>query len=236
MAFGLPENQEIFSRDMAPSATLGITLFVGTTFLGFWFFDLVMKLRSHDKRLEDHDDKFHEVEAFQEVHGQTLEELDRRIREKKDYQDDEEVEEGKYQAWQGNAIDVPFYGRILLWREKLSTVRKNQEWTAWDRTRDASCIVRDFYLGNSNPDFHWILSEEAGLFYRAQLLDTMINGWDSVAKLSILLEWKSKEEVLAYTGETEFQGSASMNIALKKLLTSEAIEWSRILVDTTSLD
>lgn len=230
-AFGLPDNQEIFSREMSTSATLGITIFLGSAILGIWLFEMIQKVHNQGKQIQEIEDRFHDVDGIQEVHGQTLQELDRRIREKKDYDLDEEIDEAKYQAWQGNVVNAPFYGKILLWREKLSTVKKNQEWTSWDGTRDASCIVRDFYLGNSNPEFHWILQENLPVFYRGQLLDTMINGWDSVAKISILLEWKSKEEILAYTEESEFQGSVSMNKALKKLLDSESIEWSRVLLD-----
>ena len=111
-------------------------------------------------------------------------------------------------------------------REKESSVAKNLQWTSWSGEQDGSCVVRDFYLGNSSPEFSWkIFGPDGGL--RAIVEETMINGWDSVVKLEISMTVKSEESLFDTSGGNSSQ--VSLNSTLKSLLPK--IDWSRVLVD-----
>ena len=211
------------SRDLSPLSTLTLSLFTTTCVVGWYLYSLVKKTEVLEGRLQATIEKTHEVMDVQDVHTESLHEYSHRLREKKDYDETEEIQEGKNQAWKGVCEQESVTTEILIWREKNSTLKKNQEWLAWDGERDAACIVRDFYLGNSDPSFSWILNPTPPSF-SAQMLDTMVNGWDSVIKIKI--------QITSEKEQPKFVGSDSMNAYLKSLLIDNAIQWSRILLST----
>jgi hypothetical protein len=186
-------------------------------------------VKDTESSIKELSEKISDTVEHQEVQDETLRECDQRIREKKDFDESEEVEYNKYQAWSGFLQDSTIALTIRIWREKESTLKKNLEWVNWDKNQDGSCIVRDFYLGNSNPDFSWIVSASTDPIF-AEMKDTLINGWDSVCKLHIILT-ASKRDVLDFTSKEEFEGSQTLNLVLKKTLNEELIQWSRILID-----
>ena len=170
-----------------------------------------------------------EAKTLQEEHEETLEECDGRIREKKDYDESDEVQVGYVQAWHGCFGEWPLKLEISISRSKESTIRKNQEWQSWDtKTNDASCTVRDFYLGNSNPEFHWEVDSDINDAYSLVVSDTMINGWDSVINVSMVLSMESKERLLE-------EGVETANAFLKKLIDEKKIAWTKILVPTAPI-
>lgn len=130
----------------------------------------------------------------------------------------DEVELGKNQAWQGLWTEDDFTLSITIWRQKDSTVRKNEEWMEWNGEEDASCTVRDFYLGNSTPDFLWSV-EESETEAVGRVSETLINGWDSVIQVRIRSVGPSKTTI-----EEKF---GSFNGLLKHAIASKSIEWSR---------
>lgn len=211
------------SRDLSPLSTLTLSLFTTTCVVGWYLYYLVKKTDILEGRLQATIEKTHEVMDVQDVHTESLHEYSHRLREKKDYDEEEEIQEGKNQAWKGVCEQDSVTTEILISREKNSTFKKNQEWLAWDGERDAACIVRDFYLGNSDPSFSWILHPTSSSF-SAQMLDTMVNGWDSVIKIKI--------QITSEKEQPKFVGSDSMNAYLKSLLVTNAIQWSRILLST----
>jgi hypothetical protein len=226
----LLQDQETTSRDMPPSTTLALTVLFSSFLTGFYIYDLIRKNKSTEERLAELEHVVHESATVQETQLDTLHELDERIREKKDYDETEEIEEGKYQAWMGVLEDPKMPLTLTIWREKSSTAKKNLEWTTWDGTQDGSCIVRDFYLGNSNPDFSWILQFPSEHTVHAEMYDTLINGWDSVCKIRIFLS-ASKDDILNFVSQQEFEGSKTMNLVVKKSVEGGLLHWSRILID-----
>ncbi len=223
-------DQEMISRDMSPMTSLALTIFFTSFLTGFYIYDLVKKNKSTEDRLVELEHVLHETAILQESQSDTLREHNERIRDKKDYDESEEVEPNKYQAWSGFLEHPEIALTFTIWREKCSTVKKNLDWTNWDGTQDGSCIVRDFYLGNSNPDFSWILSSASQETVQAEMRDTLINGWDSVCKIKIILAG-SKENVLQFTSQQEFEGSKTLNLVVKKSVEEKLIQWSRNLLD-----
>jgi len=211
----LPEHQDILSRDMQPTTTLAFTLFFSSCVAGFYFYDLLKKSKATDDRLQELEHVVHESASLQESQSDILEEHEHRIREKVDYDESSEIEEGKYQCWKGICYTSGITLQIKIWREKSSTLRKNQEWVNWNGEPNGSCIVRDFYLGNSNPDFSWSIHDNS----TAEVSDTLINGWDSVCKIYILIKKDGIQEQLDY------------NKFLKKCIEEKSIAWSRILIE-----
>lgn len=218
--------------EMSTSASLALAFLFSATLTGIYFYDMNSKFRKLEKKVNDIEYVSQETSAIQEAHTDTLQEHNERIREKKDYDETEEVEDGKYQAWSGFILDSNLNLTVRIWREKESTVKKNQDWTNWDRTVDGSCIVRDFYLGNGNPDFSWILrsASETSDTVSAEMRDTLINGWDSVCKIEILLLGK-KDYILTFVEKQTFEGSETCNLILKKAVAKEQIQWSRVLIE-----
>lgn len=209
------------SRD---STTLAISLFTTSCIVGWYLYHLVKKTDIIEGRLQATIEKTHEVMDVQDVHTESLHEYNQRIREKKDYDESEELEEGKNQAWKGVCANDTIQTEILIWRVKESTFKKNQEWLSWDGERDAACIVRDFYLGNSDPSFSWSIHSSQTSF-EAKMLDTMVNGWDSVIRIQISV--KSEKE------ESQWKGSNEMNTYLKGLIETNQLQWSRILLSSS---
>ena len=221
---------ETMAHDMSPTTTLAFTLFISSFLAGFYIYDIIKRNKSTEDRLTELEHVVHETASFQESQSDTLREHDERIREKKDYDETEEIEEGKYQAWMGFVEDPKIPLTFTIWREKCSTIKKNLEWTNWDRIQDGSCVVRDFYLGNSNPDFSWSLKFPSAHTVHAEMYDTLINGWDSVCKIRIILT-ASKDDILDFVSQQEFEGSKTMNLVIKKSVEGGVIHWSRILID-----
>ena len=221
---------ETMAHDMSPTTTLAFTLFISSFLAGFYIYDIIKRNKSTEDRLTELEHVVHETASFQESQSDTLREHDERIREKKDYDETEEIEEGKYQAWMGFVEDPKIPLTFTIWREKCSTIKKNLEWTNWDRIQDGSCVVRDFYLGNSNPDFSWSLKFPSAHTVHAEMYDTLINGWDSVCKIRIILP-ASKDDILDFVSQQEFEGSKTMNLVIKKSVEGGVIHWSRILID-----
>ena len=230
MPIFLLTDQETMPHDMSPTTTLALTIFFSSFVAGFYIYDLMKRTKSTGDKVEDLDHILHETAALQESQSDTLREHDQRIREKKDYDESEEVEDGKYQAWVGFLEESTIPLTFSIWREKYSTLKKNLEWTNWDRTPDGSCIVRDFYLGNSNPDFSWIIKFPSAHTVHAEMHDTLINGWDSVCKIRIILS-ASKDDILRFVSQEEFEGSKTMNLVVKKSVEGGLLNWSRILID-----
>lgn len=218
--------------EMSTSATLALAFLFSVTLTGLYFFDMNSKFQKLEKKVNDVEYTGQETLALQETHTDTLQEHHERIREKKDYDETEELEEGKYQAWSGFLLNSNINLTLRIWREKESTVKKNQDWLNWDRTVDGSCIVRDFYLGNGNPDFSWILRScsETSETVAAEMRDTLINGWDSVCKIEILLLGK-KEELLSFVERDTYEGSETCNLVVKKAVEREQIQWSRVVIE-----
>jgi len=223
-------DQEMISRDMSPMTSLALTILFTSFLTGFYIYDLVKRNKTTEDRLSDLEHTIHETATLQESQSDTLREHNERIREKKDYDESEEIQEGKYQAWMGFVEDSKIPLTFTIWREKYSTIEKNLEWTNWDRTQDGSCIVRDFYLGNSNPDFSWVLTFPSAHTVHAEMHDTLINGWDSVCKIRIILT-AAKDDILQFVSQQEFEGSKTMNLVVKKSVEDGLIQWSRILID-----
>jgi hypothetical protein len=224
--------QEMIPRDIPVSASISLTLFFGAALCGLYVFDLWKRVKQTESDLKEIRDTCTDVKEHQTIQDDTLEEYDQRIREKKDFDESDEIEEMKYQAWDGSYKGNEFIFTVRIWREKESTLKKNQEWVHWDGKEDSSCIVRDFYLGNSNPDFTWIFhhfSESDAV--RAEMHDTLINGWDSVLKIRIYLDARAKSDILQFVSESVFDGNQTANKVLKKCVDDNLFMWSRILIE-----
>jgi hypothetical protein len=126
---------------------------------------------------------------------------------KKEYDPDEELEEGVYQAWYGFSQIDDAIVLIQLWREKEGTYKANKKWMDASGVEDASCIVRDFYLGNGSPEFQWGLRED-----QAAVSETMVNGWSSVVRLEIRCKGVPVDQCNQY---------------LKSVLQKKLLHWSR---------
>jgi hypothetical protein len=226
----LVEPFETHSMSPHPSTSVALSFFVSSCITGWYIYYLYKKSDITEKRLDATIEKVRDILDIQDLQTESVEEVNTRLREKKDYDDSEEVEEGKYQAWKGTYSSDPMQFTVVISREKESTVKKNQEWTAWDGTQDGSCTVRDFYLGNSHPDFSWAMKPTVDAMCDASVSDTLINGWDSVITISMTLV-TTKENLLDFISSQSYSGSPTFNAALKKLVDTNCIEWSRALVD-----
>ena len=189
-----PFTQEVIRRDMHPNVTLALTVFMGAGFLGYYLYDFYLKLKKLESRIEETDHVLHESAMIQEAQADTIREHDERIRAKVDYDEDDEIEEEQYQAWEGEYERYSSYQellirfKIIIYKEKLSTKKKNLEWIHRENKDDASVTVRDFYLGNYNPQFDWEYVSRncyGDEFLEITTHDKFIDGWDSVIRLYI---------------------------------------------------
>jgi len=213
---------DLSSREMPETTPLLWSTLLSFGIIGWGLYDLYLKSKQSEHRFEEIEDHLQTIETTQVLQTTTTEEFDQRIREKKDYDDTEEVEPDTYQAWKGLYEKGDFQLSIVIWRQKLSTVAKNQQWLDWDGEADASCTVRDFYLGNGSPDFTWTVRQTDELGFNATVSETMVNGWDSVIKTLI-----EDENVLADTP------SESCNGMLGRAVSTSGIVWSRALLPKT---
>jgi hypothetical protein len=215
-------DQEITSRDMSAPVALGTSLFIASCFTGFYLYDMYMKNKKMEERVKDVEEKILELETLHHTNEEVLLEHEVRIREKKDYDEFEEIEEGKYQAWSG-FYQGDFYLSIQLWREGFHTFKKNQDWVRDDQVSTALC---DYYLGNRNPDFDW--KEKDGCF---QVLEEFVDGWENIIRLRIKVECEEKKCLSEFVSEEAFQGDHTLNTVLKTCMEQDKIHWTRILFD-----
>ena len=225
-----PFLQEAIDRDMSPTATLSFTVFLGAAMGGFYLLDLFQRWKKTDERVAGLEEKLNEVASLQDGQAETLQEHDQRIREKQDYDESEEIEEKKYQAWRGECQQE--YGKveINLWREKETKVKENQAWVVWNGEENGSTTVRDFYLGNLHPDFQWEI-REGSYYYIAKASESFVENWDNVIRLDIYITFDSKEHLLEFSEQTYFNGNPTINLTFKKFLEANCIQWQRVLVD-----
>lgn len=196
---------------------------------GWAAYDLYFKQKQSEERVEELEHVFQESNLLQVTHSETLQEHEQRIREKKDYDDTEEVEYGKYQAWKGSVVNENLALTLLIWREKESTYQKNQQWVHWDGEEDGSCTVRDFYLGNASPDFQWKIGKtEVGFISTVE--ETMINGWDSVVKMKITLNYISDNSLSEFVKKDT---PLTFNTVLKQCIDTKCIVWEKTLLGFT---
>jgi hypothetical protein len=202
--------------DMTTTTSFAWSVFLGGVMSGWAIYELYRRHKDCEETLAKLEEDLHESREVEHLHQEMLEETDRRIREKQDYDETQEVEEGKYQAWKGLYEQDEVKVSIMLYREKESTLAKNQEWVSWEGDWNGSCVVRDFYLGNSSPEFQWkvLQSEE---WQRGLVEETMVNGWDSVVKLEIAITVES--------GSTCSDWNGMLRSFFPKIV------WSRILLD-----
>lgn len=212
-----------------------------TAFTGGWYlYDVYLKNKATEERVQELEETIDELNTRLEVHADTLHEQDQRIREKKNYDEADEVYEGIYQAWKGfyerrnpETNESDFEIKIQVWREKISTVGKNQEWVGWNEEYDTSCVVRDFYLGNSNPEFQWKCLE--GTTFVAETSDIFINGWDSTIKLRVTVKAADKNKLVSFVSDKSFDTDKTMNKVLKECINEKRIKWSRVLIEVGCL-
>ncbi len=249
-----PPELSFADRDMSTNTSLVFTVLLGACMGGMYIYEMYKKQKETESSLKELENNVEVVENIIETHNNLLQEQEHRIREKKNYDDSEEVEEKTYQAWEGTFESSSLnnermiYLKITLCREKLSTVKKNKEWVAWDHTDDGSVTVRDFYLGNYNPDFKWEFVTRNCFddsYLEVITTDSFINGWDSVIRLNIHAkvhipnilddddEYEDEKDVLIeFIGEeSSDDDNKLMNKVLKKCIEDKCIKWSRILIE-----
>lgn len=227
------------SRDPTPLTSLTLTLVTGLGVSAWYIYYLYTKVHTLEDRLNKLSMDVSVASMQQEIDSKNIQQLQEQIDEKKDYDEGEEIDENNHQAWEGNFDDQGITLGIYIWRDKISTKKKNKEWedkNEMDEFRDEdeeepSIVVRDFYLGNLNPEFKWLLESDMKDMYRLVVKDTMVNGWDSLIKLEITMTCKQKEDLTKFIGESEYKYDATLNAVLKKLIKDNSIEWTRILLN-----
>jgi hypothetical protein len=235
-----PYEQDIISRDMPPSASLVFTLFIGSCLGGLYIYDMYKKQKEYENKLNDLESRFLEVAAIQEEHSETLRENDQRIREKKDYDESEEIEDNKYQCWQGHHeernldMESAFQVSIRLWKEGFNSHKQNQEWLNKEDTQTQS--VCNYYLGNRNPEFNWECVQKDSFggetFFTADVSELFVDGWDNTVRLRITITCNDTENLVQFIEEESYHGDKTVNTVLKKCIQEDSIQWSRILIDS----
>ena len=229
-----PLTENTIHRDMPPSVAIGMTMFLGAALGGYYFFDLLQRWKKVDERLHGIEESCQETSSIVEAHADTIHEHDQRIREKQDYDESNEIEEKKYQTWKGEYHQDYKKVEIMLCRKKETTVKSNQTWTKWNGEKDTSTTVRDFYLGNFNPEFQWEI-REGDYYFMPVATETFVEGWDSVLHLEIYVTFSSQQSLLEFIGQTNYEANKSINLALKKCLESPEFQWQRILIESESV-
>lgn len=220
-------------RDMPETMALTWSLFLSMGIVGWGLYELYSKTKTSEQRFNEIEDHLHSVETAHIVQTVTAQELEQRLREKKDYDDTEEIQEDTYQAWKGLYEKGDLQLSIVIWREKLSSVAKNQQWLDWDGQADASCTVRDFYLGNGSPDFAWMVRQTDEFGFNATVSETMVNGWDSVIKMSLHLHCPSLRTLIEDENGMADTPSETCNGMLGRVVSTNGITWSRALLPKT---
>ncbi len=249
-----PPELSLVDSDMSSNTSLIFTVLLTACMGGMYIYDMYKKQKETESSIKELENNVETVEAIIETHSNLIEEQEQRLLEKKNYDDSEEIEEKTYQAWEGTFESSSLYNermiylKITLCREKLSTIKKNKEWVAWNHTDDGSVTVRDFYLGNNNPEFKWeFVSRDCygDSFLEIITTDSFINGWDSVIRININAkvyiptildeddEYEDERDVLVQFIEEESSDDDNklMNKVLKKCIEDKCIDWSRILIE-----
>jgi hypothetical protein len=221
---------QILEREMNQSMSFAIAMFLGAAVGGYYLADRVKHWNAIEKRVDELVSSVHDTEILEEQNSESLREMEARIREKQDYDESNEIEEKKSQAWKGIFNQEGKQLVVTLWQEKECTIKQNQEWIAWDGQDNSSTVVRDFYLGNLHPEFLWSL-DESGVSLVASVDDTFVNGWDSVIKIKIFMSLASKQTLLEFVEQAHWNGNPTLNSALAKMLESGSIAWNRVLID-----
>jgi hypothetical protein len=216
--------------------TLAFTFLLSSCTAGWYIYTLLKKVDVLEHKLSKLDTDVYVVQEEQIVQSNTIEDHDHRIRQKQDYDESDEIDNGKYQAWLGNFGKDDIALKIYIWRDKLSTRNKNQEWISWQKEKegeqeDSSVIVRDFYLGNSNPEFKWLLESDMKDLYRLVVKETMTNGWNSLIKIEITLSCSKKEHLSEFVGMKNYNYDETTNAVLQKCIQEKLIDWRKILMD-----
>lgn len=208
--------------EMSSTVSLAWSVFLGGVLGGWYLYDLYAKHKSLEQAVLDASGHVNQLDLLYRDQSDLLCEHDQRIREKDDYDPDQEIEPELYQAWRGTTLagEQPSIA-ITIWREKLSTVAKNRDWKSWEGESDGSCVVRDFYIGNLNPDFQWTVLEAEGVLC-GSVRETMVNGWDSVVKMKI--------DVICDSDNMPERSSLAFNHSLKEVLEQKRIIWSKELI------
>jgi hypothetical protein len=216
---------------MHQPVSLAIAMFFGAAFGGYYFIDTVKRWRALEKQVTELEADVHESTTIEQANSHILEEMDQRLREKKDYDESDEIQEGKYQAWRGEYHEESRKVEIQLWREKEVRIKENQEWTSQTLTRkDTSIASRDFYLGNLHPEFQWEI-REGDYSFITTVSETFVESWDTSIKLEICMTFPSKETLLEFVETPYFNGNVTVNAALKKCLEKNLIQWQKVLID-----
>jgi hypothetical protein len=216
---------------MHQPVSLAIAMFFGAAVGGYYCIDAVKRWRALEKQVTQLEAEVHEAEAVEQSNSQMLEEIDQRLREKQDYDESEEIQEGKYQAWRGEYQEESRKVEIQLWREKEVSIKENQEWTSQTSTRkDTSIASRDFYLGNLHPEFQWEI-REGDYYFITTVCETFVESWDTSIKLEICMTFPSKESLLHFVEQPFSNGNPTINLALKKCLETNLIQWQKVLID-----
>ena len=138
---------------------------------------------------------------------------------KADINPDDAIEEGKYQAWIGKAESEEATIQFTIIRDKIGSYKSNKEWIAWTGEKNASVVVRDFYVSTFESDYDWILDFDNDT---ARLTETMVNGWRSTIRIDV--EIKYKNGVKSKDESTEY---------LKKHHSANSFTWVRALVNSS---
>jgi hypothetical protein len=224
-----PLSKEMLEKEMTPTASLSFALFLGVALSGFYFYDLLKRWNNIDEYLLQFDKKLEKICTIQDAQTDVIEEHEQRIREKKDYDESDEVQYDKYQAWKGEYFDEPRKVEISLSRKKETTLKENQDWIVWEGESNASVTARDYYLGNLNPDFQWEI-REGDDYYILVAMESFVESWNSVILLEIFMTFPSQESLLEFTEQTSFNGNPTINLALKKCLEEKKLQWQRVLI------
>ncbi len=230
--FIIPDSEYLPNEEMSANTPMITTILFTVFFGGMYVYDMYKKYKDSEEHVKQIENNVDEMALQQAAHADILTEHEHRIREKQNYDETEEIEDGKYQAWIGSHVHPQV--TIMIWRQKISTIKKNQEWVSWNGQEDASTVVRDFYLGNSSPDFEWTVKEEAvgqDECVEASVEDTMVNGWDSLIKLQIKMRMYASETPCDYINDQDFIDNQSINALLKRVLKSKQLIWMRGLID-----
>jgi hypothetical protein len=222
---------QLLEKEMNQPMSLAIAIFLGAAIGGYYCIGTVKRWAALEKQVAQLEADIHENGAIEQANSQLLEEVDQRLREKKDYDESDEIQEAKYQAWKGEYTEETCKVEIQLWREKEVTIKENQEWTSLSPTRkDSSIASRDFYLGNLHPEFQWEV-REGEYYYITTVCETFVESWDTSIKLEIFMTFPLKESLLQFVEQPSYNGNPTLNAALKKCLETNLIQWQKVLID-----
>jgi hypothetical protein len=226
-----PFPSQLLEKEMSQQMSLAIAMFLGAALGGYYCIDTIKRWTALEKQVAQLEIDVHESDAIEQANSQLLEEVEQRLREKKDYDEADEIQEAKYQAWRGEYTEETCKVEIQLWREKEMAIKENQEWTSLTLTRkDSSIASRDFYLGNLHPEFQWEV-REGDYYYITTVRETFVESWGTSIKLEIFMTFPSKESLLQFVEQPSSNGNLTLNAALKKCLETNLIQWQKILID-----